>query len=95
MPPSKLPPPKGKCYHCAKPTAAGLRFCPGRSCQCIYYYRQQHPEVQRVQKPTEKHFRLTSNGRSKQEVDAAVERIYQRAKDAGTLGWSRLAPQEG
>jgi hypothetical protein len=74
MTPSKLPPPKGKCYHCTKPTAAGLRFCPGRSCQRIYYYRQQHPEVQRVQKPTRSASSLTQEQRIEQVVANAVER---------------------
>jgi hypothetical protein len=79
MPPSKLPPPKGKCYHCAKPTADGLRFCPGRSCQRIYYYRQQHPEVQRVQKPTSKHVRACGNRISDKQIAANIERIAARA----------------
>jgi hypothetical protein len=79
MPPSKLPPPKGKCYHCAKPTAAGLRFCPGRSCQRIYYYRQQHPEVQRAQKHDTRRVQATAHRISDAQIEENIRRIAARA----------------
>jgi hypothetical protein len=79
MPPSNLPI-TGKCHHCGAPTDA-TRFCPGRSCQRIYYYRQQHPEVQRVQKPTSKHVRACGNRISDKQIAANIERIAASAQE--------------
>jgi hypothetical protein len=80
MPPSKLPP-KGSCYKCDAPLPAGLRFCPGRSCQRIYYYRQQHPEVQRVQKHDANAVRATAHRISDAQIEENIERIAARAQE--------------
>ena len=72
----------GKCHNCGKPTP--FRFCRGTSCQRMYYYRKQHPEVKRRPKRTERAFDYTSNFASWDRIEQNIERVVQKAKERGT-----------
>jgi hypothetical protein len=77
----------GKCWYCDKATPH--RFCKGTSCQRMYHYRKTHPEVKKVNHRKPREFSYTDHFPT--DIQQRIDRIVERARENGTLGWARLA----